>query len=67
VTGQWHPKEVALGGWWRPEEVARPVTSRAAGSSWMANRHCADVNDGGQWLGGSVEEPRHAGDRGGTD
>jgi hypothetical protein len=29
--------------------------------------NCADVNDGGQWLGGGVEEPGHAGDRGGTD
>jgi hypothetical protein len=24
---------VALGGWWRPEEAAEPVTSRAIGSS----------------------------------
>jgi hypothetical protein len=43
------------------------VTSRAIGPSWVADRQCVDVDDGGQWLGGSVEEPGRAGDRGGTD
>jgi hypothetical protein len=43
------------------------VTSRAIGPSWVADRHCANIDDGGRWLGGSVEEPGRAGDRGGTD
>jgi hypothetical protein len=43
------------------------MTCRAVGSSWVADRHCADVDDGGRWLGGGVEEPGHARDRGGID
>jgi hypothetical protein len=43
------------------------VTSRAVGLSWVADRQCADVDDGGRWLGSGVEEPGCAGDRGGTD
>jgi hypothetical protein len=43
------------------------VTSRAIGPSCVADRHCADVDDGGRWLGGDVEEPGRAGDRGGID
>jgi hypothetical protein len=43
------------------------VTSRAVGPSWVADRHCTDVDDGGRWLGSDVEEPGRARDRGGTD
>jgi hypothetical protein len=67
VAGRWRSEEVALGGWWRLEEAAGPVTSRAIGASWVADRHCVDDDDGGRWLGDDVEEPGCAGDRGGTD
>jgi hypothetical protein len=43
------------------------VTSRAIGLSWVADRHCTDVDDGGRWLGGGMKELGHARDRGGTD
>jgi hypothetical protein len=52
---------------WRPEEAAEPVTSRTVNLSWVADRHCTDVDDGGQWLGSGVVELGRAGDRGGTD
>jgi hypothetical protein len=50
------------GDWWRSEEAAEPVTSRAIGPSWVADMHCADVDDGGRWLGGGMKETGHAGD-----
>jgi hypothetical protein len=43
------------------------VTSRAIGLSWLTDRHCADVDDGGRWLSGGVEEAGRVGDRGGTN
>jgi hypothetical protein len=46
----------ALGGWWGPEEAAGPMTSRAIGLSWVVDRYCTDVDDGGRWLGGGMEE-----------
>jgi hypothetical protein len=43
------------------------MASRAVDPSWVADRHCADINNGGRWLGGGVVEPGHARDRGGID
>jgi hypothetical protein len=43
------------------------MMSRAIDQTWVADRHCTDVDDGGQWLGGGVEQAGHARDRGGTD
>jgi hypothetical protein len=41
--------------------------SRAISPSWVADRHCTDVDVGGRWLGGDVEEPGHAEDRCGIE
>jgi hypothetical protein len=41
--------------------------SRAIGLSWVADRHCADIDNDDWWLGNDVEEPGRDGDRGGTD
>jgi hypothetical protein len=43
------------------------MASRAVDPSWVADKHCADINNGGRWLGGGVVEPGHARDRGGID
>jgi hypothetical protein len=36
-------------------------------SSWVGDGCCADINDGGRWSSGVMEESGHAGDRGGMD
>jgi hypothetical protein len=36
-------------------------------SSWVASGCCVDIDDGGRWSDGVVEEPSHARDRGGID
>jgi hypothetical protein len=67
VTGRWRREEAALGGWWRLEEAAEPVTSRAIDLSWVVDWHCTDVDDGGWWLGGGVEAAARRLDRTGVE